>query len=373
MTLLSMLIALIVERLAVRSSKWQLVSYLRPYLNYADKAPFSLLTQQQGGLLFWCVLPVLLLTLLLWLIDFWLVTLVVNTLVLLLCMGCWHYRQLYKQYLNAAARDDQQAAYLTMQQLNTDAGIRQDDLSHGQRLVWLNFKYYAAVLFWFAVLGAFGALLYAILRLLAEPATYISSETVQPDEAVIQSDNFTQRETEADATAHFAADLAQAHGAEPEPASEAAQPDKAASVEQADFATAEPEYQTKTQSAADDLKALAERTQQLSRSLILQQRLSALASDLSHWADWLPARLFGLGFALVGHFSRASAILLSYLGDSTTPACQVLTDIAKAAEPLPEELLNCSTESCSLVQLSKRNILFFLALVAILTLSGALS
>ena len=367
MTLLSMLIALIVERLAVRSSKWQLVSYLRPYLQYADKAPFSLLTQQQGGLLLWCLLPVVVLSLMLWLIDFWLVTLVVNTLVLLLCMGCWHYRQLYKQYLNAAARDDQQAAYLAMQQLNADAGIRQDELSHGQRLVWLNFKYYAAVLFWFAVLGAFGALLYAMLRLLAEPATYIGSETDHPNETVAQS------ETEADTTPDFAADMAQTHRADPEPALEAVQPDRAAAVEEADFATADPKHKNKTQSTTDDLKQLTERTQQLSRSLILQQRLTALASDLSHWADWLPARLFGLGFALVGHFSRASTLLLSYLGDSTTPACQVLTDIAKAAEPLPEELLNCSTESCSLVQLAKRNILFFLALIAILTLSGALS
>lgn len=372
MTLLSMLIALIVERLAVRSSKWQLISYLRPYLNYADKAPFSLLTQQQGGLLLWCLLPVLMLTLLLWMIDFWLVTLVVNTLVLLLCMGCWHYRQLYKQYLNAAARDDQQAAYLTMQQLNIDAGIKHDELSHGQRLVWLNFKYYAAVLFWFAVFGAFGALLYAILRLLAEPATYIRSETAKPNdeasenelatkgEGAAQNDFFaettvTKSKAEADATAEFNADAPELTSAAP-----------------ADFVTPDAAYQQQTQSAADDLKALAERTAQLSHSLRLQQRLMAVASDLSHWADWLPARLFGLGFALVGHFSRASAILLSYLGDSSTPACQVLTDIAKAAEPLPEELLNCSTESCSLVQLSKRNILFFLALVAILTLSGAL-
>lgn len=360
MTLLSMLIALIVERLAVRSNKWQLVSYVRPYLHYAGKAPFSALTQQQGALLLWCTLPVLLLSLALWLIDFWLVTLVVNTLVLLLCMGCWHYRQLYKQYLNAAARDDQQAAFLTMQQLNTDAGIRQDELSHGQRLVWLNFKYYAAVLFWFAVFGAFGALLYAILRLLAEPATYLGSESTQPNDKTGTNDEATTSKvvTEAEATAQFSADA-------PEQRSTPTAP--------ADFVTPDGAYQQHNQSAADDLKALAARAERLSQSVLLQQRLMTVASDLSHWADWLPARLFGLGFALVGHFSRASAILLSYLGDSSTPACQVLTDIAKAAEPLPEELLNCSTESCSLVQLAKRNILFFLALVAILTLSGALS
>lgn len=365
MTLLSMLIALIVERLAVRSSKWQLVSYLRPYLNYAGKTPFSALRQQQGALLLWCALPVLLLSLVLWLIDFWLLTLVINTLVLLLCMGCWHYRQLYKQYLNAAARDDQQAAFLTMQQLNTDAGISQDELSHGQRLVWLNFKYYAAVLFWFAVFGAFGALFYAILRLLAEPVTYLRSEIAKPNDGSAANELATEGGTVAETTAAEGEATAQFSADAPE--------QNPTTTSAADFITPDAAYRQHSQSAADDLKALAEHTEQLSQSVLLQQRLMAVASDLSHWADWLPARLFGLGFALVGHFSRASAILLSYLGDSSTPACQVLTDIAKAAEPLPEELLNCSTESCSLVQLAKRNILFFLALVAILTLSGALS
>ncbi|WP_306523969.1 regulatory signaling modulator protein AmpE [Rheinheimera sp.] len=365
MTLLSMLIALIIERLAVRSARWQLVSYLRPYLHYADKPPFSIITRPQAGLLLWCLLPALLITVFMLLVDFWLFSLLVNTLVLLLCMGCWHYRQLYKQYLNAAARDDQQAAFLAMQQIETDAGISAQQLSYGQRLVWLNFKYYAAVLFWFAVFGAFGALLYAILRLLAEPATYISSET--ENEAVIQSEASAQTNT----TQNFAADMA-APEVTQDATQQSAQADTEISVTAADIDLAAEGQHEQTTSAAEDLQQLSERTQQLSRSLVLQQRLTAVASDLSHWADWLPARLFGLGFALVGHFSRASAILLSYLGDSSTQACQVLTDIAKAAEPLPEELLNCSTESCSLVQLSKRNILFFLALVAILTLSGAL-
>lgn len=356
MTLLSMLIALIVERLAVRSPQWQLVSYLRPYLSYADKAPFSVFTQPQAGLWLWCLLPAVLVTLLLQLVDFWLFSLLVNTLVLLLCMGCWHYRQLYKKYLNAAARDDQQAAFLSMQQLETDAGISQLQLSYGQRLVWLNFKYYAAVLFWFAVLGAFGALTYAILRLLTEPATYIKA--VDSDKTAEDMTQSEQQATEQVADADFAP-------------SSSAESKAAEQYEAADSATTTAaEAQT---GAERDLQQLKARAEQLSQSIALQQRLTAVASDLSHWADWLPARLFGLGFALVGHFSRASAILLSYLGDSNTPAGQVLTDIAKAAEPLPEELLNCSTESCSLVQLAKRNILFFLALVAILTLSGALS
>ena len=302
MTLISMLIALIVERLAVRSPAWQLVSYVRPYLRYSKAGLLATLMSHQAGVVLWWLLPAIAVTILLVLADFWLVTLLVNTVVLLLCMGCWHYRQLYKQYLNAAERQDQEAAYLVMQQISQQSGMVSDDLTHGERLIWLNFKYYAAVLFWFAVLGAFGALCYAMLRQLAEPVTYPQPDA--PADVMATEDNSSQP---ADA------------------------------------------------------------------ALAMQQQLQGFAIEMSHWADWLPVRLFGLGLALVGHFSRASAALISYLVDSSTPAEIVLADIARAAEPLPDEQRNCSAESCSLVQLSKRNILFFLAIVAVLTLSGLLS
>jgi len=302
-----MLIALIIERLAVRTKAWQWVSYVRPYLQISKQGPLAALQRDRFGIVVWWLLPSLLVALVLFSLDFWLVTLLVNTLVLLLCMGCWHYRQLYKQYLNAAERQDQEAAYLVMVQISQQAGLVSDELSHGQRLVWLNFKYYAGVLFWFALLGAFGAIAYAMLRQLAEPVTY-----QEPQEAAVPADE-------------------PAHSPQ-ETASDAA--------------------------SDDDLT---------------QQRVQGFAVDLSHWADWIPVRLFGLGFALVGHFTKASAALVAYLVDSSTPAEIVLSDIAKAAEPLPDELRNCSSEVCSLVQLSKRNILFFLALVAVLTLSGLLS
>ena len=77
-------------------------------------------------------MPALLVTVVLALADFWLLTLVVNTLVLLVCIGCWHYRQLYKQYLNAQARGDQQAAFLVMQQIRQQAGVSSTELTHGQ-------------------------------------------------------------------------------------------------------------------------------------------------------------------------------------------------------------------------------------------------
>ncbi len=332
MTLICMLIALIIERLAVRSQPWQWLSYVRPYLRLSQRGVLATLQQHAYGVFLWWLLPALLVTVVLALADFWLLTLVVNTLVLLVCIGCWHYRQLYKQYLNAQARGDQQAAFLVMQQIRQQAGVSSTELTHGQLLVWLNFKYYAAVLFWFALLGAFGAIAYATLRQLAEPASYLPETAAAT--ATVQAETETAVATAA--------------------ASSSQQAPQAVSLGDAEPATADPEQVPAAQSQAE-------------------QYLRTVAQDLSHLADWLPARLFGVGFALVGHFSKASATLLSYAADLTTPAEQVLTEVAQAAEPLAVEQTNCSDESCSLVQLAKRNILFFLALVAVLTLSGLLS
>ncbi|OBP16636.1 hypothetical protein A5320_04380 [Rheinheimera sp. SA_1] len=349
MTLISMLIALIIERLAVRTKAWQWVSYVQPYLQVSRQGPLAGLINSQFGIVLWWLLPAIAVAVVLFVVDFWLLNLLVNTVVLLLCIGCWHYRQLYKQYLNAAERQDQEAAYLVMLQINNHAGIVSDELSHGQRLIWLNFKYYAAVLFWFALLGAFGAIAYAMLRQLAEPVTYLDLADVKTSTETVDA---TNNEVVADAAVETAADL---DGGD------------------ATFAQSGAEQTTSTGTAFEQSTAQSAFTTSNASNLEQQQRVQGFASDLSHWADWLPVRLFGLGFALVGHFSKASAALIAYLVDSSTPAEIVLSDIAKAAEPLPDELRNCSSEVCSLVQLSKRNILFFLALVAVLTLSGLLS
>ncbi|MDX3772525.1 regulatory signaling modulator protein AmpE [Chromatiaceae bacterium AAb-1] len=287
MTLISMLLALIVERLAVRSDAWQSRRYCQAYLRFSHSSFLARLMQHRVGAYLWLVLPGAIVTLLLCLINSWLVTTLVNALVLLLGIGCWHYRKLYKQYLNALDREDEEAAHLTMQQIRHESGSTLEQSTQGQLLVWINFRYYAAVVFWFLIAGAFGVITYVLVRQLQEPATF-------------------DAENMAEVTAAY-------------------QPDA--------------------------------------------ERKDAV-HHIAHWADWFPARLFGLGFALVGHFSRASAALLGYFLDFTASNEKVVTEVAAAAEPLPEGLLNTQDETSYMVQLAKRNILFFLAFTAILTLSG---
>lgn len=297
MTLLTMLIALIVERLAVRGSAWQLRTYLQPYLQRGEAVTLPGLPQHYLMLLWW-LLPALLVSLLIYSVQFWLLQLVLNTLVLLLCIGSWSYRQSYKQFLNAAQRDDQEAVFLSMQQIRAAQGA--PELSYGQQLIWLNFRYYAAVLFWYALLGAFGAVAYACLRQLSEPGV-----TQTEDLPNIAEDNPTSESAPAAA--------------------------------------------------------------------VTDEQWRRFADDLLHWADWLPVRLFGLGLALVGDFSRTSAVLLQHAGALQMSAPDLLAELSQAAEPVAEELLNTPDAAVSAVALAKRNVLFFLALIAILTLSGWLS
>ena len=286
MTLISMLLALIIERLAVRSDKWQATGYCRAYVRFTAGSKLSLLSSHRLGQYLWLALPGAVVALLLCLADSHLVSLLVNTLLLLLGIGCWHYRQLYKQYLNAMDRGDEEAAFISMQQIRSQMGSTQEQNSYGQLLLWLNFRYYAAVVFWFLMLspvgmGAFGVITYVLVRHLQE--------------AVDEKD------------------------------------------------------------AADYAVTLGE---------------TSKVNCIAHWALWFPARLFGLGFALVGHFSRASTALLGYFLDFTADNEQVVVDVATAAEPLPAESLNTLEDSSYMVQLAKRNMLFFLAFTAILTLSG---
>lgn len=346
MTLLSMLIALIIERLAVRGAPWQWVSYFRPYLRASEQGVLAQWSTQPWLTFVWWLLPALLVALCVQLVQFWLFQLMLNVLVLLLCIGCWHYRQRYKQYLNALTRDDQEAAFLLMEQVRAEQGsseLAAEQAADASQWVWLNFRYYAAVLFWYMLLGAFGAVAYASLRQLAEPLTGL-----QPDQA-----------------ADLQRASAQHTGATSEQPGETVVADAVADAHADATATADSHAATNVNS--EPAAAIYAVWQQQAQTWL-------------HWADFLPARLFGLGLALVGDFNRTSALFMQQAGDLTMPASQFYSKLSQVAEPMFQpadgstaDSQQLSRQTVAAVQLAKRNVLFFLALVAILTLSGWLA
>lgn len=98
--------------------------------------------------------------------------------------------------------------------------------------------------------------------------------------------------------------------------------------------------------------------------------LATKAETLMSVLDWIPVRITALGFLLVGHFSRALPIWLSYLPDPSISARQLLAEVSRAAEEIEPDERDSTQEPMALVKLAKRNIMFILVIMSLLTLAG---
>jgi len=175
MTLISILIALIIERLDAKGRYWQMHIYASKYLNFStsDSSIANSVTKpllkKEIGFLLWLVIPAACVGFIYTLFDFVLFQLAINVVILLICIGCIYLREKYKGYLNAMQRQDDEAATLYALQLGQKKTAEQlDGETLGQTLAWINFRFYCAVLFWFVVLGPAGAVFYALVRTYAD-------------------------------------------------------------------------------------------------------------------------------------------------------------------------------------------------------------
>jgi AmpE protein len=90
-----------------------------------------------------------------------LLNLILSTLVLITTLGCKTTRNTYREYLNAAYRGDTTTTEMHHLQLLEDKNL--PALGFGQALVWLNYRYYIAIMLFFIFFGAAGALFYRLL------------------------------------------------------------------------------------------------------------------------------------------------------------------------------------------------------------------
>lgn len=280
MILISIIIALIIERLGARAQHWQADFYLQ---NYHSKTKSW--TRSGGilgthlGIMIWLVLPALAVALIYNFSDFAVWQFAVNICILLICFGCAKYRKLYKGYLNALTRGDNEAASLYAWQMGQDK--LEDEPggeTFGQTLSWINFQHYCGVIFWFVALGAPGAVLYAAVRQVVH----------------------WQHEQEAPPMQHV--------------------------------------------------------SEQLCR--------------LFYWLNWIPARIASFGFLIIGNFTKGTSTWLKHVLDFKTTNRKIVTTTALAAEQIEQQFLGCTFEASCMMRLVKRNILFYLVIIAILTLFG---
>lgn len=293
MSLISLLIALFAERY-LSSNAWQFNTLYQRYIKVIKQTKLLADYRQSVALTYAVILiPVVGCYFLMSQIDNALLYLIASTLILIVCFGCVKTREAYKNYLVSAFKGELTSCELHQLQLQQDKNIA--NMGFGQTMVWLNYRYFIAVMLFFVLFGAPGALFYRLLTTVNECAN--TKGTVASDE----------RDENAEDCARDDNDVYQA-------------------------------------------------TQQL-----------------LFWVDWLPVRLVAFGYMFVGHFSKALPVWMENLFSFDKAPSKILIAVAQKSEDFMVDADDCTAEPCLLVKLAKRTLLLFLAIIAVLTLTGIIS
>ncbi|WP_426358411.1 beta-lactamase regulator AmpE [Pseudocolwellia sp. HL-MZ19] len=314
MSLISLLIALLSERY-LTNKLWHFNTYYKKYsqLVLKDDATGSNIKSTIMMVLV-LLLPTLVCYLLLEQLGNSFLYLVASTVILIICFGCSQTRDTYKRYLVAAFKGETTTCDLIHKEFLQNKQLPQ--MGFGQALVWLNYRYFIAVMLFFVIFGAPGAVFYRLLTSLNERSVTQS-----------KTQNNTQQTTQ-DINSEVTQDN-------------------------------EPDITLETDTKSENTHVDAESN-------------VCISSKILFVADWLPVRIIALGYMLVGHFSKAVPVWLANLFDLNMPSYEVLTSVAQKSEDFMLETEDCSAEPCSLVRLAKRTLLLCLAFISILILTGVL-
>ncbi len=163
MTLIILLMVLLVERVALQSSTWQVNKYLDWYGNKCLK---RVKTNDAISLFLFVIAPALIAGILLYFLNSRLVEFVVGLFVLAVCIGHYPLRTTYRQYLNALQRNDTEAMAITHNQLMGEPE-ESDSETVGETLVWINLQYYVAPIFFYIIFGIPGVMFYSTVLFLS--------------------------------------------------------------------------------------------------------------------------------------------------------------------------------------------------------------
>lgn len=283
MTLFTLLLVLGWERLFKLGEHWQLDHRLEPF--FRRRQHYSLLRT-----FVMAALAMAITALVVWSLKgimFGVAQLLFWIVVGLLCIGAGSVRLHYHAYLKAASHDDVSAHQAMASELTLIHGLPVECSEHEflrelqNALIWINFRFYLAPLFWFVAGGAYGPVLlvgYAFLR-------------------------------------------------------------------------AWQSWLAKHQSPL--------------------QRAQSGVDSILHIVDWIPARLAGVAYALLGHGEKALPAWFASLTDRHRSQYHVLTSLAQFSLERDPHLDKVETPRIA-VALAKRTSLVLVVVVALLTIYGAL-
>ena len=177
MVLIALLIALSIERLyhSPDALHWQF--YLSRWQHWSASKLSDEKWQSAPATFLRTIAPALFVGLLIQLLDNLLVTFLVSIAALLLAINCEPARVSYKTYLKAANRGDDETCQQHQRALSQYAGLG-EKTSVNQSLIWINYRHYLAVMFYFVLFGSVGALLYATFRIAADAEKKLRASSI---------------------------------------------------------------------------------------------------------------------------------------------------------------------------------------------------
>lgn len=283
MTLFTLLLVIIQERLFKLGEHWQLdhrLEVLFRRMRHFSMLRTILLVVASMAVVWLCLRALQGLFFNVPLLVFWI-------LLGTLCIGAGKVRKHYHQYLKAAAKDDIHACDAMSSELTLIHGVPPEcdqraflrELQNA--LLWINFRYYLAPVFWFIVGGTWG------------PVTLAGYATLRAWQSW------------------------------------------------------------------------------MARHHTPQARLYSGVDAILHVLDWIPVRLAGVIYALLGHGEKALPAWFASLGDRHTSQYKVLTDLAQFSLSRDVHDDKIKTPKVA-VAMAKKASWIILVIVALLTIYGAL-
>lgn len=169
MALFSILIVLLLERTLHLSQRWQFEYWFNKFSQkMASVFEPSALVFQLLVLIIPALLTYALVTLASGLL-FGVVSLLLWVLIPLLCVGCLHYRELYKKYLLSVCHQDVQGSYHVGAELADLPELAIEDQAMlgakvGRLLTWINYRFYCSIVLLMMIGGPVAVVFYASVR-----------------------------------------------------------------------------------------------------------------------------------------------------------------------------------------------------------------
>jgi AmpE protein len=164
MTILSLLISLVLERVAFKRPSLEASYYAHGYFFQLTQKQWLNGDKSAAYWLFIAFIPTVIVALVMGWIPGALLSFIAQTAVLFICVGSQRLRDTYKCFLKAANRGDVEACYLYSEQMGHCDTQPDKCPSFGLQLIWLNYQYYGGIVIAFVLFGVSGAVFYTLVR-----------------------------------------------------------------------------------------------------------------------------------------------------------------------------------------------------------------